>query len=222
MNRKSWPDDVVTAVLTQSRRRCAFCFYFEGDAAQKDGQVAHIDRDPTNVALENAAWLCLPHHNRYDSTSHQAKGHTPGELRAAQEALYQNVALLGPSRIARRGGRRGPGVSLDIYDRRLPTYTTTVNFLRYILKDPHKVEMIPILQFAGDTEHALFYFDDKIANYLRELFRKALRLHAVSLTMTGPEGRTRKFVDEELELAAFFIDQLDEVRTKFAPYLRLR
>ena len=222
MDRKPWPDDVITAVLTESRRRCAFCFHFEGDVSQKDGQIAHIDRDRSNVALENAAWLCLPHHSRYDSKSHQAKGHTPGELRAAQKASYENVERLGPSRIGGGRARRGPGVSLEVHDRRLPTYTKTVDFIRTVLKDPRKLEIMPILQFAADTEHALFLFDDKIANYLRELFKRALRLHAVILTMTGPQGRTRHLVDEELEIMSWFIGQLDEARTQFAPYLRLK
>ena len=44
--------------------------------------------DRTNVATENAAWLCANHHARYDGVSRQTKGYTPHE----RSQLYEYVA----------------------------------------------------------------------------------------------------------------------------------
>ena len=78
--RKPFGREVQAAVLLQCRRRCAFCFALEGDLAEKSGQIAHVD-DPQDVQVENAAWLCRKHHDKYDRKSRQTKGYTPGELR---------------------------------------------------------------------------------------------------------------------------------------------
>jgi hypothetical protein len=129
MRRKRFPTDVETEVLVKCRRRCALCFGLEGDTTEKEGQFAHVDRNPANAVLENAAFLCTKHHARYDSRSRQAKGLTPDELRSYQRGLYEYLALPGAWPDASRSiGRRmsgktgNIGVSLDVYDRRVPIY----------------------------------------------------------------------------------------------------
>jgi hypothetical protein len=61
--RKRTPPDVEVSVLEQSRRRCALCFYLDGDLNEKHGQLAHLDGDRTNYAEENLAFLCIEHHS---------------------------------------------------------------------------------------------------------------------------------------------------------------
>lgn len=82
------PKETETAVLLLSRRRCAFCFGLDNDVTQKDGQLAHISRKPNDHRQENLAFLCLTHHDEYDSTRSQSKGLTPGELRKYVAKLY--------------------------------------------------------------------------------------------------------------------------------------
>lgn len=100
------PTSVQTAVLTESRRRCCLCFHLDGDDSEKPGQIAHLDHDPTNNAEDNLAWLCLPHHDRYDSRTSQSKGLTIEEAKGARRSLYWHVGstipLDGPT------GRPGP------------------------------------------------------------------------------------------------------------------
>lgn len=88
MNRKSLPKDVELRVLTLSRRRCALCFGLNRDDSQKMGQIAHLDRDPANSAIDNLAFLCLEHHNVYDSRQSQAKGFTLLEVKTYRDMLY--------------------------------------------------------------------------------------------------------------------------------------
>lgn len=91
MARKSIPKSTETAVLVQSRRRCAICFGLDRDARLKSGQVAHLDKNSTNNAEENLAFLCLDHHDEYDSLSSQRKNFTIGEVKRFRDELYLTV-----------------------------------------------------------------------------------------------------------------------------------
>jgi hypothetical protein len=56
--RKGISTAVMSDVLTQSRRRCCICFALFNDAAEKRGQIAHLDRDASNASRENLVFLC--------------------------------------------------------------------------------------------------------------------------------------------------------------------
>lgn len=98
--RKRTPTQTETEVLVRSRRRCCICFGLEGDLGEKEGQIAHLDGDPSNNALDNLAFLCFKHHNRYDSQTSQSKGLTIGEVKRYREELYEALAA---------GGAEGEG-----------------------------------------------------------------------------------------------------------------
>jgi hypothetical protein len=54
------------------------------------GQVAHLNRDRNDNSFENLAWLCLEHHDEYDSrTFSQSKGLTEGEIRHWRDELVR-------------------------------------------------------------------------------------------------------------------------------------
>ena len=74
--RKKVPGDVLTQVLVTSRRRCCICFGLSKDTRLKAGQVAHLDRNPANHQRDNLAFLCLKHHDQYDTRRSQSKGFT--------------------------------------------------------------------------------------------------------------------------------------------------
>ena len=61
---------------------------------EKDGQIAHLDRDNRNASLENLAYLCLVHHNAYDSKMSQSKGFTIGEVKEYRSELRNTVQRL--------------------------------------------------------------------------------------------------------------------------------
>jgi hypothetical protein len=87
--RRKIAKDDETQVLTRSRRRCCICFVLDHDSSEKEGQIAHLDRNPTNNALDNLAFLCLKHHDRYDSTTSQSKRMTMPEVKEYRAALYR-------------------------------------------------------------------------------------------------------------------------------------
>ena len=85
--RKKIPDDVAAAVLESSRRRCCICAALQDDISEKKGQIAHLDRDPSNNDPDNLVFLCLEHHDQYDSRPSQSKGFTPEEVKRYKAAL---------------------------------------------------------------------------------------------------------------------------------------
>ncbi|WP_437954415.1 hypothetical protein WME76_22740 [Sorangium sp. So ce119] len=92
MSRVPITADIQELVLTKSARRCAFCFGFEGSLQRKPGQLAHIDRNHGNSTESNLAFLCLEHHDEYDTMRSQSKGVTERELRYHRDRLHEAIA----------------------------------------------------------------------------------------------------------------------------------
>lgn len=90
--RRPIPDATQTAVLAASRRRCCLCAALHKDFEVKQGQLAHLDQDSSNADFDNLAFLCLAHHDQYDSQTSQSKGFTIGEVKAHRELLYRGFA----------------------------------------------------------------------------------------------------------------------------------
>jgi geranylgeranyl diphosphate synthase type II len=90
--RRKLPPENETFVLMKSARRCALCFQLDGDVREQVGQIAHLDGNRSNGAIDNLAWLCLRHHSEYDSTTSQHKNYTIPELKTSRNRLYRIIA----------------------------------------------------------------------------------------------------------------------------------
>jgi hypothetical protein len=232
--RSSFPEAVEIEVLTKCMRRCALCYALKGDVrAKPNGQIAHIDRNPANCAPGNAAYLCLNHHDEYDGTRRQSKRFKPDELKQYQSQLYEAVQYFAtwPGTSTSKGHKpigksAKEGVPLEVYDRRIPVYRKTRQFIRDVAENL-RPDLKVILQFAWDTDEALFLFDDDLAEYLETLFKKALRLRTLAVMRerihTHPEEAQnfQAMVQEETGLAMWFTEQPEATRARFAPFLRL-
>ena len=91
MTRKAVSDDVQTRILLRSRRRCCLCFWLKGEDEVKKGQIAHLDGDHENSAEGNLAFLCLEHHDDFDSTSSVSKGLREREVKQWRDELYKEM-----------------------------------------------------------------------------------------------------------------------------------
>jgi hypothetical protein len=91
-NRTKIPLEIETDVITSSRRRCCICYALHGDEAEKKGQIAHLDHNPSNNAIDNLAFLCFDHHDQYDSRTKQSKGLTIKEVKRYRDQLRTFVA----------------------------------------------------------------------------------------------------------------------------------
>ena len=87
MTRPAIPKTVAAQVAIRARRRCCICFGLHWDSGIKDGQIAHLDRNKENSDPENLVWLCLEHHDRYDTRHSQSKGYMMEEVKFYREKL---------------------------------------------------------------------------------------------------------------------------------------
>ena len=81
--------NVEAEVLWLSRRRCAICFGVEGDLRRKKGQIAHLNKDRNDNRLENLTFLCMDHHDEFDSITSQTKNFTRKEVILHRDKLYE-------------------------------------------------------------------------------------------------------------------------------------
>ena len=91
MARKAISNTTQTSILLKSRRRCCLCFWFKGEDEVKKRQLAHLDRDNENAAEDNLVFLCLEHHDAYDSTPSVSKGLREPEVRKWRDELYKEM-----------------------------------------------------------------------------------------------------------------------------------
>jgi hypothetical protein len=87
MARQPIPRPIAGDVLLRSARRCALCYGLDGDLRRKKGQIAHIDQDSTHSTEDNLVFLCLEHHDEYDSKTRLVKGLTEVEIREYKQRL---------------------------------------------------------------------------------------------------------------------------------------
>jgi hypothetical protein len=87
------PDAIQAEVLVRCRRRCCVCYGLNRDETIKKGQIAHLDQDRSNNALENLVFLCFDHHDEFDSTTSQAKGLTRAEVCRYKAGLLQHYSV---------------------------------------------------------------------------------------------------------------------------------
>jgi hypothetical protein len=92
VSRIAVPKNTQEQVILLSRRRCCVCFGLSGEIDVKAGQIAHLDHDNKNNDLDNLAFLCLRHHDEYDSKGKQSKGLLENELKRFRTELHNNVS----------------------------------------------------------------------------------------------------------------------------------
>lgn len=217
-------------VLVRSRRRCAVCFGLSRDVGIKLGQIAHLDRNPSNNDPDNLCFLCFEHHELYDSKASQAKGYTALEVVKFRKELdsffgsqeFWPGLALPPSTSHDSGKRRG--IELEVYDRRIAIYRSLRRILISILTDPG-VKIDALRSFAEETDEALFLFDEEVARYLDQVYQQAVKLRAVGQRLNHPETLSEKelhaLVQEDSELLNWISGQFTESRNLFRQYLAL-
>jgi len=87
MARKRMPTEAETATLVESRRRCCICFSLQRKTEMEAGQIAHLDGNNSNHSPANLAFLCLKHHDEYDSSTSQSKGFKIQEVKTYKKEL---------------------------------------------------------------------------------------------------------------------------------------
>jgi hypothetical protein len=63
----------------------------KGEDEIKKGQIAHLDGDNENFDEENLVFLCLEHHDEYDSSTRLSKGLREKEVKRWRDELYREM-----------------------------------------------------------------------------------------------------------------------------------
>lgn len=88
MSRKKVSPTIEADVLTRSRRWCALCYGLQGLRQEKRGQIAHINKNSSDSKFDNLVFLCIDHHDQYDSKTSQSKNYTQAEVRKYRDQIY--------------------------------------------------------------------------------------------------------------------------------------
>jgi hypothetical protein len=88
MARKPIPPVMQADVVIKSKRRCPLCVFLDGNESERPGQIAHLNGDHSDNRFENLVWLCLEHHDKFDSTTSQTKNYTQVEVKTYRDMLY--------------------------------------------------------------------------------------------------------------------------------------
>jgi hypothetical protein len=92
VSRKHVTQTTQADVVIKSKRRCALCFGLNDDLSERPGQIAHLNGDNSENRFDNLVWLCLEHHDKFDSKTSQTKNYTQLEVRSYRDSLYQKFA----------------------------------------------------------------------------------------------------------------------------------
>lgn len=86
--RKSVPESIQARVLSECTRRCCICYWLQQIDRVRKGQIVHLNGNASDSSYENLAFLCLEHHDEFDSRTSQSKGYTTAEVKK-----YRNLML---------------------------------------------------------------------------------------------------------------------------------
>jgi hypothetical protein len=112
-------------------------------------------------------------------------------------------------------------IPVELYDRRLKIYHSARDLIIHVMQYA-AVELQRAMQFATDTDEALFLYDESVDAYLGELYKKAVRLRTLrTLLENAPIGDYRSsLAEQEGEIVLWFSEQLGELRRKVHPFLQ--
>jgi hypothetical protein len=175
MVRKAVPQETQVEVLAACRRRCATCFGLNRDTGIKPGQIAHLDRDAANPSFDNLVFLCLAHHDQFDSRTSQSKGLTSDEVRRFRQELataiehaWREPITFGSAGVPRPDGVSGRWMHGDDFDsaeievERMPDNRLRVHGFALHRKTSDIGPNFGELDFEGDLiDQAVTFIDER-------------------------------------------------------------
>jgi hypothetical protein len=112
---------------------------------------------------------------------------------------------------------------LDMFEKRFSVYKGAQVFLTCILVKA-KFEMNELFEFRAKTQDSVFLFGEDIVSYLKQIDSKALELGTSQEILEGERDTERRkpLIDKKTNSLEWLIDQLPELKNKFAPYLKFK
>lgn len=112
-------------------------------------------------------------------------------------------------------------LKLDLFDRRYAVFEKIGEFIGSILTSG-KVQQGKEFQFLADTRAAGLLFGEDISQFVSEIYRKAVHLHALDAELEGSAGDARtKNIQAQREIKDWYEMVLEGLQARFAEYLKL-
>ena len=112
-------------------------------------------------------------------------------------------------------------LKLDLFDRRYTVFEKIGEFIGSILTSG-KVQQGKEFQFLVDTKAAGLLFGEDISQFVSEIYRKAVHLHALDAELEGSTGDARtKNIQAQREIKDWYGTALEGLQARFAEYLKL-
>lgn len=209
--RKSIPANTLTHVIVSSRRRCCVCYGLNRSVILSQGQVAHLDHNSSNNNIDNLAFLCLMHHDSYDSSSSQSKNFTSHEVKCFRTELINALerAFAAPSTFGVATEPAGTGTVVDGQYIRVDdiSYSSAEIIISRIAGKHNEYHISGFALWGrtwssapniGDFDHVMV-FDHGRFDYVNSRVHNPLRPYRIVLTLSN--GLLR--VDEENSLGQY-------------------
>jgi len=110
---------------------------------------------------------------------------------------------------------------LDLFDRRYAVFEKIGDFIGSILTTG-RVQQGKEIQFLVDTKAVSFLFGEDISEFVSEIYRKAVDLHALDAELEGATGEARSAnIKAQREIKDWYSKALRELKARFSGYLKL-
>ncbi len=112
----------------------------------------------------------------------------------------------------------------ELFERRYAVYEKIAAFLALVLQDGRVPQGEPE-GFLRATKTAYFVFgsDAGVKEFVGEIYRKALELHALEVTLDPLRGEERsKNIENQRVIQDWFMDALNSLEARFDKYLSLK
>lgn len=113
-------------------------------------------------------------------------------------------------------------LKLDRFERRLKIYHAAVEYVSNMSIGASQEATQFTKEFLHEIRGAQFILSQEIGDYLNEIYRKATLLASDNRTLereSAPQEQREKAINRSLATHEWLTGQLEELRTRFTPYL---
>jgi hypothetical protein len=113
---------------------------------------------------------------------------------------------------------------LDLFEKRFAVFAGARTFLTHILRDGDLKTLELLWEYRAAIGEASFLFDDKVTDYLEEIYEYGLKLHTDGETMRplAVGNERNRLASERNKSLKWLTDQLPELKIRFAPFMKFQ
>ncbi len=140
-------------VMIASRRRCCLCVFLNNRNEVRKGQIAHLNRDSGDSRFENLVYLCLEHHDEYDSRPSQSKALLFEEVRDYRDRLYaENSETNNVARHTSRTAELAPLPDISEYEVLRKRFPNELGLPKRSISRSTSISITPSASIAGSPK----------------------------------------------------------------------